>query len=482
MSLTKVSYSMIEGAYINALDYGAVGDGVTDNTSAIQAAIDAAAVDGKTLYIPAGLYIHNGTIVCKNNICIVGDDDCHDPRVAGFNKGTICQYTGVADGWQINNPINSSTPAMIFISKITFFAPSVAIGKAAFADTGSTQLYFDLCSFVFNAAGVGLIFDQTEVSAVYRCQFLAINSGTGSCIWLVNGASRISGASLFYTNRITISDCQINPAGTGARGILDNGGVTHIFTNNNLNGGSTQIDASAVNGLLISGNEMEGCSFAACSISRGSYDQPTPEVEFSNNFIIVDASAVGFSVAANTCDRVTYTNNLYDNVSPVLVDNILSLNSLVAYGNVNRGGGVKPVNNYSTPRSEATSNLTVVGSTTAGTNTYTTRSITYTRVGDAVTISAYVLISVKDATMAGDITLTGLPFAAKRLLGSGLSAQVLNGYTLPANYTDISASVLLDQTAIALTISGSGVTSTALLASQLASGFEILINGTYFTE
>jgi polygalacturonase len=56
MALTKVSYSMITGAPVNVKDYGAVGDGTTDDTTAMQAAITAVATTGQGLYVPAGTY------------------------------------------------------------------------------------------------------------------------------------------------------------------------------------------------------------------------------------------------------------------------------------------------------------------------------------------------------------------------------------------------------------------------------------------
>ena len=63
MALTKVSYSMITGASVNVRDFGAVGDGITDDTAAIQACIDNAIYYTKcAVYIPAGTYKISSTI------------------------------------------------------------------------------------------------------------------------------------------------------------------------------------------------------------------------------------------------------------------------------------------------------------------------------------------------------------------------------------------------------------------------------------
>lgn len=69
MSLTKVSYSMINGAFANVLDYGAVGDGVADDTAAIQAAVTAS----NKIYFPSGTYLITRAIEVPNNRVLQGE-------------------------------------------------------------------------------------------------------------------------------------------------------------------------------------------------------------------------------------------------------------------------------------------------------------------------------------------------------------------------------------------------------------------------
>jgi polygalacturonase len=67
MSLTKTSFSMISGMYANVMDFGAVGDGVTDDT----AAFVAAQVASKDIYAPPGTYVLNGLRI-QNGVQLIG--------------------------------------------------------------------------------------------------------------------------------------------------------------------------------------------------------------------------------------------------------------------------------------------------------------------------------------------------------------------------------------------------------------------------
>ena len=65
MTLTKVSNSMIEGMYLNVLDFGAVGNGIVDDTAAFLNAVAALPATGGTIYVPdAAGYLITSSIEC----------------------------------------------------------------------------------------------------------------------------------------------------------------------------------------------------------------------------------------------------------------------------------------------------------------------------------------------------------------------------------------------------------------------------------
>lgn len=84
MSLTKATFSMIDGAVVNVLDYGAVGDGVTDDTAAIQAAINAAVVASQIVFMPAATYLVTDTINIPMYTQIQGEHNYQNAKSYGI--------------------------------------------------------------------------------------------------------------------------------------------------------------------------------------------------------------------------------------------------------------------------------------------------------------------------------------------------------------------------------------------------------------
>ena len=121
MSLTKATYSMIDGAPVNVRDFGAVGDwngtqsspGTgTDDTIAIQAAIDHAIAIGSGLFFPPGRYRTTAPLVIDRSsntedptdgamygIALLGADPA-SCQIASDHNGVCIDFIGGAGaGW-----------------------------------------------------------------------------------------------------------------------------------------------------------------------------------------------------------------------------------------------------------------------------------------------------------------------------------------------------------------------------------------------
>lgn len=87
--------TVIEGASVNATDRGVVGDGITNNTEAIQRAIDETAGLGATLHFPPGVFV-SGTIHLRSNSSI------------HLEKGAVLKGDTSADSYPFIPPVLGS--------------------------------------------------------------------------------------------------------------------------------------------------------------------------------------------------------------------------------------------------------------------------------------------------------------------------------------------------------------------------------------
>ncbi len=79
--------------YYNVLDFGAIGDGQTDNTRAFQSALDRAAEKGEVVYAPAGQYRFDSVLTIPEGVTLKGVAE--GPPLNSRQRGTmLLAYAG----------------------------------------------------------------------------------------------------------------------------------------------------------------------------------------------------------------------------------------------------------------------------------------------------------------------------------------------------------------------------------------------------
>ncbi len=128
------------GRGISVLDYGATGDGSTDDTTAIQDAIDALATTGGLIWFPAGTYVVSSTLtIYTNHIMLAGEGPQATVIECNFADGNI-----LAIGSTTTNVYQGR------VTGITFTSSVAKIGGAAIKVTNAHQIYLDYVQFYQN--------------------------------------------------------------------------------------------------------------------------------------------------------------------------------------------------------------------------------------------------------------------------------------------------------------------------------------------
>lgn len=91
----------------NVLDYGLVGDGVTDNSQAFETMLSAISDNGCVIYFPEGKYLfHSPVTITKNGVTLMGDSRYSKMYTSGTRQNSSCSvliYDGNADTTFMSN-------------------------------------------------------------------------------------------------------------------------------------------------------------------------------------------------------------------------------------------------------------------------------------------------------------------------------------------------------------------------------------------
>ena len=205
MALTKVSYSLTEGAPANVLDYGADPTGVNDSTDAFDQAI----ATGKRVRVPAGTYKCNVTI--NNKTIIEGDGSTvsivkpYDDSVAVMTYTFTAQQNPLYRYWDYHSEVRN----IGFFSNATQTGVGFTFGKTNPADYQTNDEYANNVKFYgcyFEGFDKGLQFPFGNIGTeIYSCGFASNKYG----VYTLNNkfGGMHAGCKYFYGGEFHSNDC-----------------------------------------------------------------------------------------------------------------------------------------------------------------------------------------------------------------------------------------------------------------------------------
>lgn len=174
---------------VSPLDFGAVGDGVADDTAAIQAAIDAS--PGRQIFFPAGKYLITSTLnITSPNTRLVGEVDGREYLTAG-SGGSVIICNSAVDAVYFNNtaaPTNALQACGI---------ANLAIARTVHVATGSGLKLRDTANFSAENIFIGEFYTCIDMVDAQSSNFRNIRLYTGNAFTGATNSSMISITGLY---------------------------------------------------------------------------------------------------------------------------------------------------------------------------------------------------------------------------------------------------------------------------------------------
>ncbi len=90
-----IIFNVVDSTVFNIQDYGAKGDGITDDTGAVLQTISKCMVNGGELYIPSGSYVIRSSLIFEtNNQFTISGDGMSSILLWEFNDHLIVIWSG----------------------------------------------------------------------------------------------------------------------------------------------------------------------------------------------------------------------------------------------------------------------------------------------------------------------------------------------------------------------------------------------------
>jgi hypothetical protein len=306
MPLTKATYSMIDGAPANVDDFGAVGDGVTNDSAAIQAAINSASTD---------IVLTNGkTYLCNVTLSFPGGK-----RLSGHAKLKL----GTAGRRLIRTASNAQNCVFEDFEMEGF---SGSGGGYVGGEFGIQLDEADWCVIrnvtAYNFGGDGFYVGPNTANNNLLENCVAYNNGRQGCT-IAGGAFNVVRGGYYYDNVLYGVDLE----GSTVSNSLVDGVVAWGNVNGITSESGTQGRAIIVNCRCYSNTE-HGIQ------ANGTYDKIASNVSYSNGFSGIAAGANYQVVGANQ----TYLNSFSGiQLDPGVARVGITVSNNVSYSNVRHG-------------------------------------------------------------------------------------------------------------------------------------------------